>query len=116
MKRNNPGNGRINSADQYPSNGLFKKMWPKLLAASATEAIGEVRNAATKAAAPTPVPTQAPTVVDVEAFLAQAAAGKAEEKPLGSLARQELRDSDKVLYVEARKADGAWVHRNYLAK
>ena len=32
-------NGRLNSADIYPSNGLFRKMWPKLLRASATEAI-----------------------------------------------------------------------------
>ena len=105
-------NGKINSADQYPSNGLFKKMWPKLLAASATEAIGE----ASRTKAGVAAPTAAPVTTDVEAFLAQAAAGKAEEKALGTLVRQELRDSDKMLYVEARKADGAWVHRNYLAK
>ena len=30
-------NGKINSADIYPSNGLFRKMWPKLLRASATK-------------------------------------------------------------------------------
>ena len=29
-------NGEINSADVYPSNGLFRKMWPKLLKASAS--------------------------------------------------------------------------------
>ena len=34
-------NGKLNSADVYPSNGLFRKMWPKLLQASVTEAIGE---------------------------------------------------------------------------
>ena len=27
-------NGRINSAEIYPSNGLFAKMWPKLLKSS----------------------------------------------------------------------------------
>ena len=32
-------NGKLNSADVYPSNGLFRKMWAKLLNASATEAI-----------------------------------------------------------------------------
>ena len=32
-------NGRINSGDTYPSAGLFRKMWPRLLAAAATEAI-----------------------------------------------------------------------------
>ena len=100
-------NGRINSADQYPSNGLFKKMWSKLLAASATEAIGEAGKSTASAV---------PSTGDVAAFLAQAEAGKSEEKPIGALARQELRDNEKSLYVEARKADGAWVHRNYLAK
>ncbi len=103
-------NGKINSADQYPSNGLFQKMWPKMLAAGATEAIGE----ASKRSAASPSP--APTVGDVDAFLAGALTGKADEKPLGTLARQELRDTDKALYVEARKADGTWVHRNYVAK
>ncbi len=38
-------NGRINSADLYPSNALFRKMWSKLLAASVTEAIGETTGA-----------------------------------------------------------------------
>ena len=117
-------NGKINSADQYPSNGLFKKMWPKLLAASATEAIGEITKtaSASKPGSSDPTataaqpPAAAPTTGDVESFLRTAETGKSEEKPLGKLAKQELRDSDKALYVEARKADGAWVHRNYLAK
>ena len=34
-------NGKINSAEIYASNGLFRKMWPKMLDASATEAIGQ---------------------------------------------------------------------------
>jgi len=33
-------NGKIKSADVYASNALFRKMWPKLLAANVTEAIG----------------------------------------------------------------------------
>ena len=33
-------NGELNSADVYPSNGLFRKMWTKLLTASVIEAIG----------------------------------------------------------------------------
>jgi len=55
-------NGKISSADVYPSNALFRKMWRKQLDASITEAIGE-RNEAS-------VPT--PTTADVEAFLAAA--------------------------------------------
>ena len=34
-------NGKLNSADVYSSNGLFRKMWPKQLQAAATEAIGD---------------------------------------------------------------------------
>ena len=40
-------NGKLNSAEVYPSNGLFRKMWPKLLKASVTEAIGQKNSAAT---------------------------------------------------------------------
>ena len=36
-------NGKINSADIYVSNALFKKLWPKLLQASAIEAVAELR-------------------------------------------------------------------------
>ena len=36
-------NGKINSADIYASSALFQKLWPKLLQASAIEAVAEVR-------------------------------------------------------------------------
>src|SRR5262249_46383713 len=36
-------NGRIQSADVYGSNALFQKLWPKLLKASAVEALAERR-------------------------------------------------------------------------
>ncbi len=100
-------NGRVNSADVYPSNALFAKMWTKLLNASITEAIGE----RTKAAAGT-----SPGTADVAAFLAAAEAGKSEDKSIAAFMRQETRDADKALYVEAKRDDGRWVHRNYLAK
>jgi hypothetical protein len=35
-------NGKINSADVYASDALFKKLWPKLLRANAVEAIAEL--------------------------------------------------------------------------
>lgn len=101
-------NGKVNSADVYPSNGLFQKMWPKLLNASVTEAIGEKQQQGVGAAAPA-------TAV-VEAFLASAEQGKPEEQTIGKLMRQETRDAEKSLYVEARKPGGDFVHRNYLAK
>jgi hypothetical protein len=105
-------NGQINSADMYPSNGLFRKMWTKLLTASAIEAIGHKNE-----------PNVAPPSVDaVMAFIAAADAGKADEKALNAGVRLETRDSDKAYAFEtarttaASPAAPAWVHRNYLAK
>jgi hypothetical protein len=99
-------NGRISSADVYPSNGLFRKMWPKLMRAGVTEAM--VNKAAKADAAPAPA--------DVDAFLADAEKGKQSELALGSHAKLETRDADKALRMEVRSASGAFVHRNYLAK
>ncbi|HEX6609246.1 MAG TPA: DUF6569 family protein [Hyphomicrobiaceae bacterium] len=99
-------NGRISSADVYPSNGLFRKMWPKLVRAGVTEAM--VNTAAKADAAPAPA--------EVDAFLNDAEKGKQSELALGSHAKLETRDADKALRVEARTPAGALVHRNYLAK
>ncbi len=104
-------NGELNSADVYPSNGLFRKMWAKLLAASVIEAIGHKDE-----------PAVAPPAVEAAtAFLAAAEAGKTSEKPLNAGVRLETREADKAyLFETARAASAAapasWVHRNYLAK
>lgn len=99
-------NGRISGADVYPSNGLFRKMWPKLVRAGVTEAMA---NKVAKADA-------APAPADVDAFLVEAEKGKQSELALGSHAKLETRDADKALRMEARSPSGAFVHRNYLAK
>jgi len=100
-------NGKINSGDVYASNALFRKMWSKLLAANVTEAIS-VKEAA-GAAAP-------PPVKDVEAFLATASTGVKAERAINASVRLATRDGNASLYAETRRADGSWVHRNYLAK
>ena len=106
-------NGKLNSADLYPSNGLFRKMWPKLVAANATEAIGE------KGAASDPA---LPSTADVLAFLKAAEDGKASERPITRNVKLETREADQALFFETRRvpaspsADAGWVHRNYLAK
>ena len=97
-------NGKVNSADIYPSNGLFRKMWPKLLSASATEALGH-RNGER---------TANPAADVAKAFLDQAMQGKSTEKALPADIQLETRAGDKALYFETRR-NGAWVHRNYLA-
>jgi len=98
-------NGAINSADVYPSNGLFRKMWGKLLDASAIEAISH-KDAAR---------ADAPSVAAVEAFLAAAENGNASEKPLNAGVRLTTRDAPAAYVFETARADG-WVHRNYLEK
>ena len=99
-------NGKLNSAEIYPSNALFRKMWPKLLQASVTEAIGH-RNADTE---------PAPASEVALAFLDEAAKGKASEKPLPAAVQLEVRDADKAFYFETRRASGAFVHRSYLGE
>jgi hypothetical protein len=102
-------NGSVASADVYPSNALFRKMWPKQLAAAITEAIGAK-------GAKGGEPAAAPSVEAVQGFLVAAESGRAQEEAVSDLTRQEVRDADKALFVEARRGNGAWVHRNYLAK
>jgi hypothetical protein len=105
-------NGRMSSANLYPSNALFRKMWDKQLAAAVTEAIGEAAGA-TGGSAPTA--PAAPAVAAARAFLEEAKTGSASERPVatGTLA---VHDAEKLLYNEARAADGQWIHRSYLAK
>jgi hypothetical protein len=105
-------NGKLNSADLYPSNGLFRKMWPKLIAANATEAIGD-KGAASDAL---------PSTADVLAFLKAAEDGKASERPVTRNVKLETREAERALFFETRRAPASpgaaagWVHRNYLAK
>lgn len=98
-------NGKLNSAEIYQSNGLFRKMWPKLLDASATEAISHRNDA--KAAAP--------PLKKVSAFLDAPVAAKPVEVPLKFGVRRITRENNNELLFETALADG-WVHRSYLAK
>ena len=96
-------NGKINSADIYPSNGLFRKMWSKSIAANATEAIGEKSADARDTA--------------------RACSGAG--VPRRGRARQSKRGMPVNGLLETRVADkgisrprptGGWVHKNYLMK
>ncbi len=102
-------NGQLNSADLYSSNALFKKLWPKLLEASAIEAFAEFEQSGKFA----PV-----TAGMTQAFLRDAESGKAEVKTLRPRTRMIKRETEKQVLFEARDRmrGDAWVHRNYLAK
>jgi hypothetical protein len=105
-------NGTINSADVYPSNGLFRKMWSKLLIASVIEAIGHRGE-------PEATP---PDIAAVTAFLVAAETGSSSAKTLSAGVRLETHEGAAAyLFETVRIASPAapvvsWVHRNYLAK
>ncbi len=99
-------NGRLNSADVYSSNGLFRKMWSKQLQAAATEAIGEKGEKSEKP----------PTPELVRAFLGDAKRGEVKENALRSDNRLEVRDSARAFYFASSPASGAVFHESFVAK
>jgi hypothetical protein len=102
-------NGQINSADVYSSNALFSKLWPKMLEASAIEAIAELK-AEEKFE---PVDASA-----VKAFLRESQTGKPETKKVTARTSVVKHETEKNLFFESRDhaRKGKWVHRNYITK
>jgi hypothetical protein len=98
-------NGKLNSAEIYSSNSLFRKMWPKLLDASAIEAISHRQDAN----------DEAPSSKAAAAFITDGHGGTTSETPLNFGIRRIMHDSDKAYLVETARTDG-WVHRSYLSK
>jgi hypothetical protein len=103
-------NGKINSADVYGQPALFRKLWPRLIEASAAEAVAEQ---STESAGTV-------SVADVQAFLAAAEAGAPTAQNLPAGVRLTTRDADAAMLFETRVASSdtadAWIHRNYIAK
>ncbi len=103
-------NGKINSADVYASSSLFKKLWPKLLQASAIEATAELRRGEKFTAPPADA---------VKGFLDDSPKGTDEkQKDVSSRVQMVTRESKENVFFETRdrsKSD-AWVHRNYIKK
>ena len=101
-------NGQVNSADVYASSVLFAKLWPKLLKASAVEAIAELE----ENAKPTSVQESA-----VTAFLVGPDKA-ASEKDVTQRVRLLTRENDDSIFFETRdrQKKDAWIHRNYIKK
>ena len=106
-------NDKINSADLYYSNGLFKRFWPKLLKTTAIEAVAErpTNNPANEKSAT--VSAEA-----MNAFLASAELGEESTSDVNARTQMIKRESEKGLFFETRDLaqKGIWVHRSYLAK
>jgi len=98
-------NGEINSADIYSSTELFAAMWPKLLKASAVEAV--------RLKSQQPSATLLPA--DVAQFLRDAETGaetKIEVDRRITLAR---RENQHLIAMESRDRQG-WIHRSIIRK
>lgn len=102
-------NGHVNSADVYASHSLFAKLWPKLLKASATEALAEMDQK----------PAAEPVVSEtIHAFLNDSAQPTAKSKDVTQRVRVVTREDDQNIFFETqdRREKDAWVHRNYIRK
>ena len=102
-------NGEINSADVYSSHVLFAKLWPKMLKASAIEAIAEFDKSGKH---------EEVTTASIKSFLSEAENGKAESRELTPHVMMVKSESEKNLFFETRdrKRSDEWLHRNYLKK
>ena len=101
-------NGKMNNADVYGSSALFRKLWPKLLKASAVEAVAELQKDAKFEAVP---------AESVEGFFAEAEDGKAADEEVSGSVRRVTRESDKNLVFETRdQKQDATLHRSYVKK
>lgn len=101
-------NGAISGGDVYASPALFMKQWPRLLEASATEAVAErLVEASGKSA----------TADDAVAFLAETDSLEPTREELPAGVTLVSRDSDKAAAFETRSnASEDWIHRSYIAK
>ncbi len=101
-------NGKINSADVYASNFLFKKLWLKLLKATAVEAVSEMNEARA---------VRVVKVSDIKAFLDGADRAKSEERAVTDRVRAVTREDDENVVFESRDSKTkVTLHKSYVRK
>jgi hypothetical protein len=101
-------NGNISSADVYVSNVLFKKVWMKMLKASATEAVSESRS----------VRLAEPVKADaVRGFLDDSEKGASRDQKVSAGASLRTREDKDNVMVESRDEKlKIVVHKTYVKK
>jgi len=101
-------NGKINSADVYVSNALFKKLWAKNLKATATEAVSLSRDVRLA----DPVKAES-----VKVFIADSEKAAASERTAAGKAKIVKREDKENVMVDAvDEKSNVIVHRNYVRK
>jgi hypothetical protein len=98
-------NGEINSADIYSSPELFAAMWPKLLKASAVEAVRLKRQE----------PSGTLRADAVDAFLREAEQGAETAIDIDGRITLARRENEQQITMESRDPQG-WIHRSILKK
>ena len=101
-------NGKINSADIYVSNSLFKKLWLKMLKAAAIEAVANLDEKAKFTEI---------NVSQIETFLSDAEKGKAKEEKVAKRTKVITREDENNVVFEARdEKQNVVIHKNYVKK
>jgi len=100
-------NGKVTSADVYANAELFRKLWPKLLHAAATEAVALKKDGA-----------KVPAVKGdaVTAFLAEVAKGKRTVTAAGKDGREVQLETTKSVLFETRGKGDTVLRRSWVAK
>ena len=98
-------NGRIKSAEVYATHALFRRMWPRLIAANAVESIALLRGPKGDAGKDA-----------VHTFVAETEGGKPAARTLNDRTRIARYTSDaSIMYETVDASTGSWVHRTYLS-
>ena len=101
-------NGKLNSADIYVSNSLFKKLWLKMLKAAAVEAVSELDEKKKIGSV---------SAVQVKRFLADAEKGKSKEEKVAKNTKIVTREDEKNVVFEASdEKENVVIHRSYVKK
>jgi hypothetical protein len=102
-------NGKMNSADVYISQELFRKLWPELLKASSVEALAEARPGAKSTPA---------TIDDVSAALNDANSAQPSVRDINAKIRLITRETANTAVYETqdRTSSNLAIHSAYICK
>lgn len=101
-------NGKINSADIYASNFLFKKLWLKLLKATAIEAVAEMKDGKQN---------KMVKISEIQGFMDGADSGKSAERKVNNRNRAVTKESKDDVVFEARdEKNNVVLHKSYVKK
>lgn len=101
-------NGKVNSADVYASNFLFKKLWLKLLKATVIEAVAEMQPGK---------PTKLVKIDEIKQFMSEADDGEKQERAVNNRNKAVTRSTKENVVFEARdEKNNVVLHKSYVKK